>query len=49
MKDETEADLVAAGVNRRPTGPTEDDEEQVLRRLYGEPDPDGIYRGEPQP
>lgn len=29
-------------------GPTEPDEEQVLRALYGEPDPDGIYRGEPQ-
>lgn len=27
-------------------GPTEADEEDVLRELYGEPDPDGIYRGE---
>lgn len=27
-------------------GPTETDEESVLRELYGEPDPDGIYRGE---
>lgn len=27
-------------------GPTEADEEAVLRELYGEPDPDGIYRGE---
>ncbi|MEW2355832.1 hypothetical protein [Spirillospora sp. NPDC029432] len=25
---------------------TEEDEEQVLRELYGEPDEDGIYRGE---
>ncbi|WP_278045283.1 hypothetical protein [Actinomadura roseirufa] len=25
---------------------TEDDEEQVLRDLYGAPDPDGIFRGE---
>ncbi|MFI0357669.1 hypothetical protein [Actinomadura sp. 9N407] len=25
---------------------TEEDEEQVLRALYGEPDEDGIYRGE---
>ena len=25
---------------------TEDDEERVLRRLYGEPDEEGIYRGE---
>ncbi|WP_185949283.1 hypothetical protein [Microbispora sp. KK1-11] len=28
-------------------GPTEDDEEAILRSLYGEPDSDGIYRGEP--
>lgn len=26
--------------------PTEPDEEAVLRELYGEPDGDGIYRGE---
>ncbi|MFF5258813.1 hypothetical protein ACFY4C_07690 [Actinomadura viridis] len=25
---------------------TEEDEEQVLRGLYGEPGADGIYRGE---
>lgn len=25
---------------------TEPDEEQVLRELYGEPDADGIFRGE---
>ncbi|MBO2449929.1 hypothetical protein J4573_22695 [Actinomadura barringtoniae] len=25
---------------------TEPDEEQVLRELYGEPDADGVYRGE---
>jgi hypothetical protein len=24
---------------------TEDDEEQVLKDLYGDPDDDGIYRG----
>ncbi|MBA9005839.1 MULTISPECIES: hypothetical protein [Thermomonospora] len=24
---------------------TEPDEEQVLRELYGEPDPDGVYHG----
>ena len=24
---------------------TEEDEEEVLRELYGEPDEDGIYRG----
>ncbi|MGI5162602.1 hypothetical protein [Microbispora sp. CA-102843] len=27
-------------------GPTESDEEEVLRALYGEPDSDGIYRGD---
>lgn len=42
---ETEAELVAAGVDRREWGATEDDEEQVLADLYGEPDDDGIYRG----
>ncbi|MFI0485488.1 hypothetical protein [Actinomadura sp. 9N215] len=26
--------------------PTDADEEQVLRELYGEPDPDGFFRGE---
>ncbi|MFF5259555.1 hypothetical protein ACFY4C_11470 [Actinomadura viridis] len=25
---------------------TEADEEQILRDLYGEPDSDGVYRGE---
>lgn len=25
---------------------TESDEEKVLRELYGEPDADGVYRGE---
>ncbi len=43
--DETEADLVAERVDRHPTGATEPDEEEVLRRLYGEPDADGVYRG----
>ena len=42
-----EEELVAEGVNRHPTGPTEDDEEAVLASLYGEPDSDGIYRGIP--
>ena len=42
----TEADLVAEGVNRHPSGPTEPDEEKVLRKLYGEADADGVYRGE---
>lgn len=27
---------------------TEADEEAVLRELYGEPDADGVYRGEGQ-
>ncbi|MFB4297990.1 hypothetical protein [Actinomadura sp. NTSP31] len=33
---------VNPGVDRA----TEPDEEQVLRELYGEPDKDGIFRGE---
>jgi hypothetical protein len=41
----TEAQLVAEGVDLRDWGPTEDDEEAVLRGLYGDPDADGIYRG----
>jgi hypothetical protein len=45
--DDRESDLVAAGVDRHPTGPSEPDEEQVLRGLYGGPDADGVYRGEP--
>ncbi|MGW6502981.1 hypothetical protein [Nonomuraea angiospora] len=48
MPEMNEAELVAERVNQRPTGPTEPDEEKVLRRLYGEADPDGVYRGEPQ-
>lgn len=44
-----EASMVAAGVDQHPTGPTEPDEEAVLRRLYGGPDPDGVYRGEARP
>jgi hypothetical protein len=46
MSEPTEAALVAEGVDRWHWGPTEDDEEAVLRSLYGSPDPDGIYRGE---
>ncbi|WP_197093627.1 hypothetical protein [Nonomuraea sp. SBT364] len=45
--EDSEADLVAAKVDRHPTGPTEPDEEAVLRRLYGDPDADGVYRGRP--
>ena len=40
-----EAELVATRVNRAPAGPTEADEERVLKALYGPPDGDGIYRG----
>jgi hypothetical protein len=39
-----EAALVEAGVDRHGWGPTEDDEEAVLRALYGPPDEHGIYR-----
>jgi hypothetical protein len=28
--------------------PTETDEEDVLREIYGDPDQDGVYRGEEQ-
>ena len=42
----SEAELVAAGVDRGEWGATEDDEEQILLELYGEPDAEGIYRGE---
>lgn len=39
-----EAELVAGGVDVHPWGPTEEDEEAVLRALYGPPDADGVYR-----
>ncbi|WP_433520155.1 hypothetical protein ACQP2T_63490 (plasmid) [Nonomuraea sp. CA-143628] len=46
MTEKTEAELTSGGVDIREWGPTEDDEEAVLRDLYGEPDENGIYRGE---
>lgn len=46
MAERPEAELVATGVDTREWGPTEPDEEEVLRELYGEPDEGGIYRGE---
>ncbi|MEU7861215.1 hypothetical protein [Nonomuraea sp. NPDC049141] len=46
MTEKTEAELTSEGVDLREWGPTEPDEEAVLRHLYGSPDPDGIYRGE---
>ncbi|MEU4225791.1 hypothetical protein AB0F17_15975 [Nonomuraea sp. NPDC026600] len=46
MSEKTEAELTSEGVDQHHWGPTEDDEEAVLRELYGEPGPDGIYRGE---
>ena len=42
-----EAARVEEGVDLHRWGPTHDDEEDVLRSLFGEPDADGIYRGEP--
>jgi hypothetical protein len=45
MANRPEHELVAEGVDLRDWGPTEVDEEDVLARLYGEPDADGIYRG----
>lgn len=44
-----EAELVAERVNRHPTGPTDPQEEDILRQMYGEPDAEGVYRGEPAP
>lgn len=41
----TESQLVAENVDVREWGPTEDDEEKVLASLYGQSDPDGVYRG----
>lgn len=46
MSEPSEAELTAQGVDTREWGPTEDDEEAVLRSLYGSPDADGVYRGE---
>lgn len=45
MSEKTEVELTSEGVDQHHWGPTEDDEEAVLRELYGEPDADGIYRG----
>lgn len=44
--ERSEAELVAAGVDRHGWGPSEDDEEAVLEGLYGPPDAEGIYGGE---
>jgi hypothetical protein len=46
LTEKTEAELTAEGVDVHKCGPTEDDEETVLRKLYGSPDRDGFYRGE---
>lgn len=40
-----EADVTREWVNRRPSGPTEPDEQTILDELY-RTDPDGFYRGE---
>jgi DNA polymerase III alpha subunit len=48
MEQQTEAELVHAYVDRHHGvhQQTKPDEEQILRELYGEPDPDGVFRGE---
>jgi hypothetical protein len=48
MSENDEAALVERDVDRHPSvhRATEPDEEQILRELYGEPDPDGVFRGE---
>lgn len=45
---ETEAELVARDVDRHPGAhqPTVPDEEAALRELYGDPDADGVFRGD---
>lgn len=49
MPESSEAALTAAGVDLSEWGPTEADEEAILRALYGEADEDGIYRDKAQP
>jgi hypothetical protein len=48
MDQPSEADQVNTYVDRYPGvhTATEPGEEQILRELYGEPDPDGVFRGE---
>lgn len=48
MTQAREADLTREWVNRRPSGPTEPDEQAVLDAVFGAQDADGFYRGEPQ-
>jgi hypothetical protein len=43
--DDVELGLTQQHVDQHPNGPTEPDEEEVLWRLHGEPDEDGIYHG----
>ncbi|MFI6317266.1 hypothetical protein ACIBG8_07095 [Nonomuraea sp. NPDC050556] len=48
MSEPTEEQLVATGVDQRPWGPTEPDEEHVLRALGYVLNPStGIYEGDP--
>jgi hypothetical protein len=47
MSEPTEReDMTAVDAHPDVHRATEDDEEQVLKDLYGEPDADGVYRGE---
>lgn len=46
MSEKTETELTSESVDVREWGATEPDEEAVLRELYGQPDEDGIYRGD---
>lgn len=43
---ETEERMVDVDAHPDAHRATESDEERVLRELYGEPDADGVYRGE---
>lgn len=46
MSEKTEAELTSEGVDQHHWGPTEGDEEAVLRELYGNADEAGFYRGD---
>lgn len=43
--DDVEFELTQQYVDRHDNGTTEPDEEEVLWRLHGDPDEDGVYRG----
>lgn len=44
MSDKTEP----AGPDLGPTGPSVENEDQILRELYGSPDENGFYTADPE-